>query len=175
MTTLVALLRGVNLGRRTVRSAELKKCFEGLGFAHVRTLLASGNILFEARSRAPLRSQIEERLHQQFGFEIGTILRSQEELQRLVRSDPFAGQEEDENTKRYVTFLEPREGKKLPMPFEGEGDFRVVRANAGEICSLAFRSPEGRHGLGMERIGKHFGRRVLWTTRNWNTVLKAAG
>jgi uncharacterized protein (DUF1697 family) len=48
MTTWVALLRGVNVNGVTVKSAELGALFRDLGFAEVKTVLASGNVRFEA-------------------------------------------------------------------------------------------------------------------------------
>ena len=59
MTRYVAFLRGVNLGKRTVKSAELKAAFEAMGFENVKTLLASGNVLFDARAGKGLKDQIE--------------------------------------------------------------------------------------------------------------------
>ena len=50
MTRYAAFLRGVNLGKRTVKSAELVTALEGLGLTNVKTLLASGNALFDARA-----------------------------------------------------------------------------------------------------------------------------
>ena len=46
----VALLRGINVGGKTLlKMADLKACFEGLGFDEVSTYIASGNVLFETR------------------------------------------------------------------------------------------------------------------------------
>ena len=43
-----------------------------------------------------------------------------------------------------------------------------------EACIIAHRLPEGRYGSGMDLIWKHFGKKRLWTSRNFNTVIKAA-
>ena len=48
MVGYIALLRGVNVGGITVKSADLKDVFESLGFESVRTVLASGNVAFES-------------------------------------------------------------------------------------------------------------------------------
>ena len=172
MTRTLALLRGVNLGKRQVKSADLKLAFEAMGFANVKTLLASGNVLFDAD--AADRAIIEAALENQFGFDIGTVLRSQEEIRALIAADPFGGRREDAETKLHVTFVEDRQARTLPMPCAVEGDFEVVHLTEGEIFILAFRQADGRFGQGMEQIWKHFGKKRLWTSRNWNTVLKAA-
>jgi uncharacterized protein (DUF1697 family) len=175
MTIFVALLRGVNLGKRQVRSADLKLAFEGMGFAGVKTLLASGNVLFEARSDKGLKAKIEKGLEATFGFDVGTVLRRQDELKALVKSDPFMGRVEDERTKLYVTFLDEPTARTLPMPCGVPGNFEVVNLTDKEVFVLAFKVDDVRYGLGMEQIWKHFGKKSLWTSRNWNTVVKAAG
>ena len=44
----VALLRGINVGGKTlIKMADLRACFEQLGFDDVSTYIASGNVLFE--------------------------------------------------------------------------------------------------------------------------------
>jgi uncharacterized protein (DUF1697 family) len=174
MTRYAAFLRGVNLGKRTVRSAELKAAFEALGFTNVKTLLASGNVLFDAEPGAELQARIEAGLERQFGFDVGTVLRSVDELKALVNSDPFDGRREDSDTKLYVTFVGDNQATTLRLPFEVEGDFKVVKVTSGEVFILAYRKPDGRYGLGMEQIWKHYGKKRLWTSRNWNTVIKAA-
>ena len=88
MTRYAAFLRGVNLGKRTVKSAELKSAFEAMGFTEVKTLLASGNVLFDAKPSKGLKAKIEAGLKEQFGFAIGTVLRSVDELEAMVASDP---------------------------------------------------------------------------------------
>ena len=84
MTRHAAFLRGVNLGRRTVKSAELKAAFEAMGLADVKTLLASGNVLFDAPSARGLKAKIEAGLKAAFGFEVGTVLRSLDELEAAI-------------------------------------------------------------------------------------------
>jgi len=174
MTIHVAFLRGVNLGRRQIKSADLKDEFESMAFERVRTLLASGNVIFEGGPREGLQERIEQALNKRFGFEVGTVLRTQDELRALVAADPFRGRKEDKNTKLYVTFLALPPPAPLPMPFGAEGDFEVVKQTDREVCIVGFRQPNGRFGLGMEAVWKHFGKQVLWTSRDWNTVVKAA-
>ena len=174
MTRHVALLRGVNLGKRQVKSAELKTAFEAMGFANVKTLVASGNVLFDAAPAEVKRQAIEDALEARFGFDIGTVLRSQDEIRAIIAADPFGGRKEDENTKLYVTFVEDRDAGTLPMPCAVEEDFEVVHLTDGEVFIVAHRLPNGRYGEGMEQISKHFGKKRLWTSRNFNTVVKAA-
>ena len=82
MTTYAAFLRGINVGgHRAMQMKPLSRAFASLGFKDVRTLLASGNVLFSAppASRVGLVRKIEEKLEETFGSEISVILRSVEE------------------------------------------------------------------------------------------------
>ena len=44
-----------------------------------------------------------------------------------------------------------------------------------EIFHVAYRKPDGRYTADTQApIWKPFGKTILWTNRNWNTILKAA-
>ena len=96
----VALLRGINLGRRRVKSPELRAVFEELGFDDVATFLASGNVIFDATagSGRELAGRIEAGLREALGYDVATFLRSCAELgaaaspERLA-SSPLSGEE----------------------------------------------------------------------------------
>ncbi len=47
MQRYIALLGGINVGGHRVKMAHLRALFEALGFEHVETLIASGNVIFE--------------------------------------------------------------------------------------------------------------------------------
>ncbi|MGW9629321.1 DUF1697 domain-containing protein [Agromyces sp. NPDC055520] len=92
MSEWIALLRGVNVGGITVKSAELRELFEGLGFGAVRTVLASGNVAFEtvdAAAPAALKAQIEAALADRFGYDAWIVLVAREQLERIVAAFPF--------------------------------------------------------------------------------------
>lgn len=175
MTAFVAFLRGVNLGKRKVLSTDLKHAFDSMGFSDAKTLLASGNVVFSAEEEPGLAARIETGLQQKFGFPIGVVLRSQQDLRAMVAAAPFGSIPEDADAKLYVALLHDPVGRKLPMPLRVEGDFDVLSATDYDIFAVAWRMPDGRYGAGLDQIGKHFGKGVLITTRNWNTILKAAG
>lgn len=96
MTAYVALLRGMNVGGRTIRSGELREVFEGLGLDAVRTVLASGNVAFETRAAeasadddAKLKRRIEAALGERFGYEAWIVLLTRDALERAVGAFPF--------------------------------------------------------------------------------------
>ena len=172
MTRYAAFLRGVNLGKRTVRSADLKAAFEAMGFGNVRTLLASGNVLFDASTGKGLKHRIETALEARFGFPIGTVLRSLDDLRALADADPF-GREEGEDAKLHVLLFDAPVPAGLD-PQGVPGDFDVARVGEREICLIFHRKSDGTYlgnsGFDME---KRLPKGTLVTMRNWNTILKA--
>lgn len=172
MTRHVAFLRGVNLGKRSVKSDKLKAAFEAMGFGNVKTLLASGNVLFDSKAGQGLQLKIETGLRAQFGFEVGTVLRTLDELKAVTASDPFAGEMENDNQKLYVMlFAEP-----LPGGFKMKGiakDYEFPSMTAREIFMIGYRKPDGTYSAGLIGIEKQLPKGMLVTTRNWNTILKA--
>lgn len=91
MSTWVALLRGVNVGGVTVRSADLAALFRELGFDEVKTVLASGNVRFatDASDRAGLKHRIERALGERFGYEAWIVLVTADELAATIADFPF--------------------------------------------------------------------------------------
>jgi len=171
MTRHAAFLRGVNLGKRTVKSSELKAAFERLGFTNVKTLLASGNVLFDAKAAKGLKTRIETGLLEQFGFEVPTVLRSIDELKAMVAADPF-GRQEGEDAKLYAMLFD----ESLPASFKLSGvknDYDIKSMSPREIFMIAYRKPDGSYSGGLLNIEKQLPRNALVTTRNWNTILKA--
>ena len=96
MVGYIALLRGVNVGGITVKSADLRAVFESLGFESVRTVLASGNVAFESdqADAAALKRAIESALGDRFGYEAWIVLLTRAELERVVAAFPFDAQRE---------------------------------------------------------------------------------
>ncbi|MFE7844872.1 DUF1697 domain-containing protein [Microbacterium sp. NPDC057407] len=93
MTTWVALLRGVNVGGITVRSADLASLFTTMGFTGVRTVLASGNVVFDAphdpAERPRLKAAIESELRAQFDYDAWIVLVTLGELADAADAFPF--------------------------------------------------------------------------------------
>ncbi len=165
----VAFLRGVNVGGKTVRMAELKKLFESLGFGNVSTYKASGNVIFDSDgSEATLTKKIENGLHKLIGKETRAILRPLDHLKGMVESEPFRGVEVTPETRLYVTFLPGRPSSKMKDYESPDGDFRF-RVSDEDIYSVLILSPKRGTVDLMGFIEKEFGSDI--TTRNWNTIV----
>ena len=91
MTGFVALLRGINVNGITIAMDDLRGTFEELGHTGVRTVLASGNVLFDTdQTDAPaIKARIERALGDRFGYDAWIVLVDTGSLARVVRDYPF--------------------------------------------------------------------------------------
>ena len=91
MPRFAALLRAINVGGRTVKMTELCALFERARLSNVRSVIASGNVLFDSRASdaAALERRIESALRKGLGYEVDTFVRSGAELDAVVAHDPF--------------------------------------------------------------------------------------
>jgi uncharacterized protein (DUF1697 family) len=167
MPRYVAFLRGVS--PMNLKMTDLKRCLERAGFTDVRTVLASGNAVFTARTATPatLERKAEAAMTKELGRTFYTIVRSAEHLRALVESDPFASWRTPQQAKRVVTFLREAHKGKLTLPIELDGA-HILAARGGEIYTVYTPSPRGP--VFMTLIEKTFGANL--TTRTWDTVRK---
>ncbi len=121
--TYVALLRGINVGgNNKIEMAKLRQTFERLGFAGVKTLIASGNVVFrtEETSPAKLTKKIESAVEADFGMRIKVVLRDQTSMGKLVKAIPTAWVN-DKEMKCDVMFLSEEVDNKTvlkQLPFD---------------------------------------------------------
>jgi len=142
-----------------------------VGLKEVRSLLQSGNVLFQenARTCSELEILLEGAARKRLGLETDFFVRSAEDWKTVIDGNPFLKEAERDPSHVLVVFL-----KKVP-------DRRDVAALQASIKGREVVSVKGRHayivypdGIGRSRltnavIEKSFG---SGTGRNWNTVLK---
>jgi uncharacterized protein (DUF1697 family) len=170
-----ALLRAVNVGGTgLVAMADLRAAVEALGFKDVRSLLQSGNLVFDAGKKSPasVETTLETGFEKAFGFRPDIYARSGAELAQIIARCPFAKEAKSDPARLHVLFM-----RKAPT------------AAAFEALRAAIKGPErvtgdGRHaylfypdGAGASKltsavIARHLG--TPGTARNWNTVGKLA-
>jgi len=169
MPRYVAFLRGVS--PMNAKMAELKRCFEAAGFVNVKTVLASGNVVFDARSmsEAKLAQDVEAAMARRLDRTFDTIVRSTSHLQKLLDSDPYARFGLPAQAKRVVTFLRAPRANPLKLPIESDGA-RILALDGREVFTAYVPSPKGP--VFMALIEKTFGKEV--TTRTWDTVRKCS-
>jgi uncharacterized protein (DUF1697 family) len=172
----LAFLRGINLGKRQVKMAELRACLEAAGFTEINTVVASGNVRLVAEGKAEaIKAKLEQAIEARFGFAVGVVLRSQEELTAMLKGHPFAGLTPEADVARHVLLFD----RPLPsgIALEGlPGHTEILRIDKREIYIAGYRQPNGRYTEGVEEVLKplyaKLGKDSLDTMRNWNTIEK---
>ena len=74
---------------------EIARVFGTLGFGGAETFLASGNVVFESRSRdgAALAAKCEAALSAALGYKVDVFVRTDAEVSSIVRHRPFPAAE----------------------------------------------------------------------------------
>lgn len=167
-----AMLRGINLGKRQLKSAELKAVVEGMGFTEIKTILASGNVVFEAGDAKPeaLERDLHAALEKATGLKSEVFVRNRAELAGLVEDNPFPEEARERPSYLLVSFhREPVDKAAIAKVAESyDGPERMVVRGRELITDY----PEGQ---GRSNLGPTMQKAKLSqanTGRNWNTVLK---
>lgn len=175
MTMRIALLRGVNVGgNRKVAMADLKAMVEVLGFTAVKTLLQSGNVVFEAgdRSDAELETLLEREAETRLGLDTKFIVRGPKAWRAMIDANPLPDEAEREPSRFLVNVA-----REVVTP-EQLAAVRAVatpgeKVEAVDRCVYIFFGD----GIADSKAALVFGRKSLGLTatgRNWNTVRKIA-
>lgn len=170
----VALLRGINVGgNKKVPMTDLKKILEKLGFKNVRTLLASGNVVFEVPGKTSVSSSgLETAIEKKFGFPVPVILIPFSQIEEIIKLDPFRKTKLTPETRLYVTFLSKKPESKLTIPYHSPDRSFEIISIAGNIIFSVLDLTKAQTPDAMNILEKEFGKNI--TTRNWNTVVKIA-
>jgi uncharacterized protein (DUF1697 family) len=173
MPAYVALLRAVNLGPTTqVAMAELKTLMTGLGLGAVRTLLRSGNAVFEAETpdTAALERKIEAAVTARFGVRTEVYVRSTSEWAAAIAANPLPKTAASDPGHLLLIALKaepaPDAATRLQARIVGPEIVRTV----GRHAYVAYPAGIGRSKLTAARLEAGLG--TTGTARNWNTVLK---
>src|SRR5437879_4855836 len=93
----IALLRGINVGgRNLVAMSDLRALMEALGFAGAKTLLQSGNLVFQSgrQTSSALERLLEVETQRRLGASVSYLLRSADEWGKIIARNPFPKQAE---------------------------------------------------------------------------------
>jgi uncharacterized protein (DUF1697 family) len=174
MAVHIALLRAVNVGGRSLKMASLIALANDLGFENPRTLLQSGNLVFESRERgdAKLEQRLEAEAEKRFGFPVDFMLRTATEWRGLVAANPYPEAARDDPAHLLAMPLKtaPAAGALDALRAAIKGPEQVEID--GRDAYLVYPAGIGRSKLTITVIERHLG--VRGTARNWNTVLKLA-
>ncbi len=173
MQTFIGFLRGINVGgHHKVPMAVLRELLNEIGCVHVRTLLNSGNVVFDTQKThiQDIENKIEDFISTTFGFPIPVVVRTRKEISGLVEEDPFKNVKVHKDIRLYVSFLKDIPMVALTTPyFSADRSYEIISIRDKTVLSVldlsATTTPKG-----MEDLEKLFGKNI--TTRNWNTIRK---
>jgi len=172
----VALLRAINVaGRNLIAMASLRELFADLGFAGAKTLLQSGNVVFDGgrKSSSRLEEVLERETAERLGVAADYCVRTAGEWQSIIERNPFPAEADSAPNHLVVMLLKSNPGiaavkllrEAIVGPerihFDGRQLYIVYPAGIG-TSKLTNRLIESRLA-------------TRGTGRNWNTVVKLAG
>lgn len=166
MTAYVALLRGINLlGVSTLKMADLKAIADELKLEKARTYIASGNLLFTStKPEEQLRRMLEKELQAHMSKDVRVMLRTAEEMEALVKANPFTEQPGNRVQAFFMNDPPPRD---LLETIRNRADDERIATGPREVF-VAY----GERGIGKSRL--RIPAAEAGTARNMNTVAKLA-
>ncbi|MBL8513918.1 MAG: DUF1697 domain-containing protein [Betaproteobacteria bacterium] len=170
MTPWIGFLRGINVGRaKRIAMADLRDLCESLGHQNVRTVLNSGNVVFDSRAKsaAALSASLEAALNKTHGFHANTVFVALDELQAIMRASPFG---KPANPSQFlIAFPYDAQAMQLAAPLKARAWAPDRVAFAEDAIYL-----DAASGLLKSALVNEFMRitKDTFTTRNWATVGK---
>lgn len=174
MPKYVAFLRAINVGGHTVKMDYLRGLFEAIGFTNVETFIASGNVIFDSKSKSAkaLEKKIADYLQETLGYGVSTFIRSTSELAAVAQHKPFPDSESNSAGTLYIAFLTDvpsNEAKSKLMSFTTETDkFHVLGRELYWLCRTKLSESVFSGALLEKTVG------MQATFRNSTTVRKIA-
>ena len=170
MTQFAALLRGVNVGGVNLKMAEVAAALTAAGFANVRTVLASGNVLLESSSGvATVRKKAEAALRERFGYDAWVLAYDIDTVRTIDEAYPF--EREVDGYQSYITFVaDAAVLVELAALADQAGPDEKISRGDGVVY---WQVPKG--STLASTIGKRMGKpryKSSTTTRNLRTVAK---
>lgn len=138
MGTYVALIRGIGPGDPRKSNESLRGVLEELGYADVRSVISSGNVIFSAPDGSDpgeLGDRIEAAWPELRGFSATTIVRSQDQLAGLVERLPFGDLPHGKESYQLVTFFKRPVTETATPP--DEMALQVLGVVDGALCTVS--------------------------------------
>lgn len=175
---LVALLRGINVGRaKRVAMSDLRATLEELGYTNVRTLLNSGNVVFgaparakaaAARAAAAAAARIEEAVAARLGVSSRVIVLTAAELDAAIAANPLLDVADNPSRLLVAVLADPKDRSKLEPLMEQGWDPEVFAL--GPRVAYVWMPDGVRDTRVLKAVEKALAGGV--TSRNWSTMLK---
>jgi uncharacterized protein (DUF1697 family) len=170
MAKYVALLRGIGPGNPNMRNDKLRRVFEAAGFSNVRSVISSGNIVFESdRTDIPaIETEIEQAIATELGFTTTAIVRSQAQLQALVDANPYGDLTHAAGTYLLVTFFKKPTRVPFELPYQPGGKpYQLLRVVDNTLFTVSDNTNIKTNDV-MVWLEKEFSKAI--SSRTWLTI-----
>ena len=171
MQIYIAILRGINVsGHKLIKMDTLRKLFDSMGFKNTKTYIQSGNVVFQGKQAKTqdLEKKIASSIQKEFGFKVPVLVKEVDELEVVLKNNPFINKRKEDVTKLHVTFLsaEPEKAfiEKIKEGNYAADEFIVIGKTVYLFCP---------NGYGNTKLSNTFFEnklKVTATTRNWKTI-----
>jgi uncharacterized protein (DUF1697 family) len=162
MTLYAAFLRAVNVGGTgKLPMSELRAMCESIGLKHVRTYIASGNVVFESGMReASVKARLEQCLADYAGKPVGVLVRTGAELAAVLAANPFASAPPNRTVAIFLDVAPPA------------NLLTTVTGQQNEQIAPGTREIYVHYGDGMANSTLRIPAATSGTARNMNTIAK---
>ncbi len=170
MPAVVALLRGINVGRhKKIKMADLRALLGDLGMRGARTVLQSGNAVFESDESdlARLQKRLEAGICERFGFEAQVILRVAEDYKTALAQQPFTAAQLERGKHAMIVFLSAEPEPVAVAALRTENPGREMIQAAGNALYIFYTDGVAGSKLDNKRIERALN--LVGSARNWNT------
>jgi uncharacterized protein (DUF1697 family) len=172
MQKLISLLRGVNMtGHNKIKMTDLAALFKKAGFENAITYIQSGNVIFNNTGgfQIPdISSIMENAILRKFKYEIPVLIRTAEEIKKIISINPFFAEKDFDPAKLAVIFLYEKPAKaqieKVRNVDYPPDKFKIIGKEIFIYCP---------NGFGKTKLYTNFFEnkmKVVGTARNWKTV-----
>lgn len=173
MTIYISMIRGINVGGKRIKMEDLRDLYGSLGFETVKTYIQSGNVIFKSDNddSEDLAEQIQQKIFQTFNYQVEVVIRTMEELKKVIRSSPYADKEEEY---LHVTFLSDTPSEAMVQTIDPE-NIKGIKSSEEFVVQSREIYLYLPHGYGRTKLNNNFFEKKLGlnaTTRNWKTVNK---
>ena len=165
ISTLVALLRGINVGgHNRLPMATLRELVGSLGGRQVQTYIQSGNVVLSATPTVAdgFADKLTTAIAERCGFRSEVIVRTRADLERIARTHPFADRGIPDKLLHIVFLRESPTAEKLQALQETVKD--ELLHHRGRELYIGYPNGSARSRVRFDRLGRG------WTSRNVRSV-----
>lgn len=169
MANCVALLRGINVGAKRIAMGDLRAMVEALGHTNAKTLLNSGNVVFEATrpNTGKIAKDLEAAIVKKCGFSAAVMVVTAADLAAIIAANPLKKVEDE--SRYLVAFVQDPTVLDKVRPLAKQ-NWAPESLAVGTKATYVWCPGGVNESKLIKAVTKASGEAV--TTRNWATVRK---